>query len=288
VSDAFGTDRPEARELAQLLHDLRAAAKLSTTDLGKKLKWSQSKVSRIDRGVQPVNVKDATRWGRATDATTAQLETLTRLATEAAVHHTNWTTHYRNRNPADGQRDTARQEAATTRLRVWAPALIPGALQTRATAARIYDAAFPGRDATREEWIDARLARASVLYDPGRRFEYLIGEPALNWWTGPTGDHLEQLDRVTATLTIPTIRLGIVPLGHLGDNPIQHTAGFNIYAERTAGHLPMVHVELKGDSLYGEDDLERYNATWEQLAEVALFNDRARDFLERVRADLRT
>lgn len=55
--------------LGHALRTLRSAAGLSTTELAAALHWSQSKVSRVERGVTPARPHEVEAWAVATDGT---------------------------------------------------------------------------------------------------------------------------------------------------------------------------------------------------------------------------
>lgn len=283
MTDAFGSDQP-ARELAKLLRELRGDT--PALELANRIKASQSTISRVERGKQLAKPELAIAWGRATSATPQQMVTIERLADEAEHQHIDWRRHYSKRSLASGQLTVARREADARHLRVWTPTTIPGPMQSAETATAIFDATWPGRSKERTRWLQARLARAAILHEPGRRLEYLIGEPALAWRTGRLYEHLHQLDLVQATIDPqrPYLRVGIVPLGYLGDDPIPYGVGFNLYAEMTSGR-PVVHVEQGGNNFYGEDDLARYHAIFDQLAGVALYDAEAHALLEDIRQE---
>lgn len=59
----------DRQRLGHALRALRAAAGLSTTDLAAALHWSQSKVSRVERGVTPARPYEVEAWAAATGGT---------------------------------------------------------------------------------------------------------------------------------------------------------------------------------------------------------------------------
>ena len=75
----------DRQRLGHVLRTLRRAAELSTTELAAALHWSQSKVSRVERGLTPARPHEVAAWAAATGNTApADLRALaTRVTGEA-------------------------------------------------------------------------------------------------------------------------------------------------------------------------------------------------------------
>lgn len=76
----------DRQRLGQDLRTLRSAAGLSTTELAATLHWSQSKVSRVERGLTPARPHEVEAWAVATGSTApAELLALAAQVTDQAT-----------------------------------------------------------------------------------------------------------------------------------------------------------------------------------------------------------
>lgn len=76
----------DRQRLGHALWTLRAATGLSTTELAATLHWSQSKVSRVERGVTPVRPHEVEAWAAVTGGTApADLLALAARVTDQAT-----------------------------------------------------------------------------------------------------------------------------------------------------------------------------------------------------------
>src|SRR5437879_135493 len=83
--------QPEPRnELAAALRALRMDAGLTTTELARQLGWSQSTVSRIERGITLAKPAAVAQWTRALHATTELRQHLTEVAEQQAAEFIEW------------------------------------------------------------------------------------------------------------------------------------------------------------------------------------------------------
>jgi hypothetical protein len=140
-------------------------------------------------------------------------------------------------------------ELGSTFIRFFETALVPRLLQTAGYASRIctevaglnaqLDGGLNaqldggtngqldgGRLGQRPDQLDVEAAvavqmqRQQLLYDPGKRFEFLLAEPVLHWLPCPPGVMRGQLDRLQTIIGVPNVRFGILPLGvELGTAP---------------------------------------------------------------------
>src|SRR5919198_775110 len=125
------------RRLAATLRALRTDAGLSTTQLAGRLGWSQSKVSKTERGRTVPPPASVQAWARETGASADVQAELMRIAGDAAHQVTEW-----RRELAPGRRrvqqDIQRIEAASSLIRVFSHDVIPGLAQTRSYAEAIF------------------------------------------------------------------------------------------------------------------------------------------------------
>jgi len=177
------------------------------------------------------------------------------------------------------QREMGQLEHRATAIRQFQPEAIPGLLQSEGYARRVL--AFA--DVTDKGGIDkaakARIARQSILREPGRTFDFVLGEGALLWRPGPRELMEEQLGHLLAAAALPSVSLSVIPFDREAVTAYQHA--FTIYGIPDA---PTVLVEFfHGEtfpSLPAEIDL--YEHLFTLLKDSALHGDEALAFARSV------
>jgi len=200
----------DRRRMADALRDLREQAGLSTTQLAGRLGWSQSKVSKTERGVTLPPPADVEAWARATNASGTLRTELGSLADDAAVEFTE-----RRKVLAPGRRrvqqEIQRLEEAASVVRVFNPKVVVGLAQTRAYVEAMFRL---GRNRTPPEHlgeaVDSRLARQATLGDRSKRFELVMGEAAVRRLVISPADLRVQLERLVELSEQPNIALGVI------------------------------------------------------------------------------
>ncbi|MFE5296413.1 helix-turn-helix domain-containing protein [Streptomyces sp. NPDC056632] len=277
----MSTDFQAGREaLGARLRELRAESGLNGKDFAALLGWPASKVSRLQAGKQTPSVADLEAWARASGHPEAVSELKGRLSGLETTYRS-W-----RRQLVAGHR--ARQEqgiaetAATSLIRGVEVVRVPGLFQTPEYARYVFEQNAEFRQSPRdvEAAVRARVRRQEALYDPDKRFEFLIYEPALHARTSPVAVHAAQLDRLMGVIGLDTVKLGIIPLGARLRRPPSH--GFWIYDRR------MVIVETINTEMWlaDESSVELYERAWEWLTESAVYGEQAQRLIGRVRAVL--
>jgi transcriptional regulator with XRE-family HTH domain len=264
-------------ELAAGLRDARRAAGLTGERLAARCGISQSKISKIETGKALATATDVERiltaLGTGQDRT-ADLVALARLANtefqsvraslRRGLHHK--------------QRELAALEAGARHVRFFLPLMITGLLQTPEYA-RASVANFPG---DHPQAVARRLDRQAALYDPARRFTFILTEAAVRWQLCEPRVMAVQMGRLASLSELPNVCLGIIPLdAFVPDGPLNT---FTVYDDRIAtaetfGGVIMMrdprdiayHLELFGF-------FERYAATGDEAR--ALLASYARRFRE--------
>ena len=203
--------------LTEALHQARRHANLTGSTLAERLGvgWAQPKVSKIESGRQLPTVEEVRSWAKATDANPGQL-----LALHARAMHEYQT--FRDSYPLEGGPDQHQEaygaaERAATTINGFQPSIVHGLLQTPQYARHLLR--LPGgpgdHGATNDEidrMVAARMRRAAILYEPGRKTAILIGEAALHNRVGSTEVMNEQLEHIARLATTAShAKIGIVP-----------------------------------------------------------------------------
>jgi len=268
------TDFQREREaLGQWLSQLRREADLNGKELATRLGWPGSKVSRIELGKQTASKDDVLAWARAVGKAEAAGE----LTARVTALETHYVSHRRMlaQGHAGLQRAWAAQEQATTHLRVFEMALAPSLLQTADYARHVFSAmaALKNLPDDIDTAIAARLERQRVLYDPAKRFHFVITTGALRARTCPAEVMRGQLDRLMVATTMERVRLGIIPDHAQLLVPPMH--GFWILDDR----LVQAEVLAADLNLTDESEVRLHIKAFDRLASTAVHGSAARTIL---------
>ncbi|MEV6769873.1 helix-turn-helix transcriptional regulator [Nocardia sp. NPDC051030] len=271
------------QELAVELRRLRDLAGISGRELAKRVGISQSTLSRIEAGHAVPALPQVIDWAKAVGADADCQQTLRGL-TEAAhspeVH--DWAASLAGR--AHLQDDVRAFEEDAQVVRNFQPALVPGLLQTADYARRVFATFDPpyAPDALAAA-LAARLDRQRVLYDPAKRFEFLITEAALRFRPGPYRVLLAQLDRIISIETLDTVTIGVIPQDIEASTTIPH--GFVIYESE---EFALASAEPIPGSMVtrGPELVDAHRRRWAALTRMAIFDADAREFIAGLRDEI--
>jgi transcriptional regulator with XRE-family HTH domain len=265
------------QELADRLREIRQDAGLTAVALAAAAGWERTKISKIEHGARPPTADVIRTWCRVCGAE-GQTEDLLAALRVAEGAYVEW-----KRLQHTGLRRL--QEAKvpiyeqTKTLRVYCSQVVPGLLQTPGYAAALLSA-ITARFATPndvEAAVAARMARQSVLRKPGHRFAFVIEEAVLYYRHGDNAAMAEQLSRLLNSSGLPSVSLGVIPLG--AARPKQWV--LETFTLFDADH---VEVELLSAqvTVTTPSEVARYAAAFEDLAATALYGEAARSLYERV------
>lgn len=261
------------RLLANELLRLRELAGLSGREIARRTGVSQPVVSRIDRGLalpaMPVVVRWLTECGADDDT---QVRVLA-LAEWAHGETRPWKDLIEGR--AHLQDDARDRNDASRVVRNFQPTIIPGLLQTAEYARAILSL---GRTDVAQA-VAARISRQEVLHQPGRRFQFLIGEHALSWSPGRRA-LAGQLDRIVSLVTLESVDVAILR----GDTaPVIPWHNF-VLREPADGSPVYVTTELfhGAQEILAADSVAIYTDAWDRLWKDAVHGDEAVELLRRL------
>lgn len=276
---------PRRARLAAALRTLRDAAGLSGSELSRRAGWVQPKVSRIETGTQLPSEDDLRVWIQHTGTSAEQLGTLITMLSAARVDYTPTAELMRRGALALRQADIGAMEAAATRIGEYQPAMLPGLVQITAYSRALLE--LPGSaqskgasDADIDRILTARAQRQALLREPGRHWQFVIGEAAL--WSAPAGEQVQraQLDHLLVVSDLPGVELGVIPLAAM---PIVPLSGFRVLDEE------FVFIEsLAGEQrLHDPDDIAPIIRAFVALRAAATTGDQAAALIQRVATELR-
>jgi transcriptional regulator with XRE-family HTH domain len=280
MSELPQSPRARGAQLGAELRRLRRLAGKSGREIARSTGMSQTLVSRIERGATIPSLPQVSAWADAIDAADDARAYLAALA-ESALNEVE---SFRNA-PADGvaplQEDVRQQEASTRALLNFQSSHVPGLLQTEDYARSVMRVVLAEPPADLDTAVAVRMARQSVLAEPGKRFEFLMTEAAVRWVPADTepGMLAAQLSRIIGLAELPNISVGVIPSG--APMWALTRCPFVLYDDRLPGHQPFVIIEAMHAAIYAVDpaDVDKYRAEMAALRRSALMGAEAADFL---------
>lgn len=283
-----GEDLTATSELAGTLSQLRKDADISGRALAGRLGagFSQSKVSRILAGKLVPTPLDAGRLGFALGAPPAVRRRLIQLAAEIARDRSGLTPiRVALSETLRTQERIAQREKRAEQVITYHSAVVPGLLQTeRYLHAVIASDPIPQSPETVAKWVRIRLERQDDR--ASRPAVQIVSEGAL-WWGVPGAEVMaEQCERIAElTLTRPNWRIGVIPRLVAENATVDYPpSGFDLHygpdaviIGTTAGNA------IVTDRYTVRSHVERLA----RLESMAVFDDAARDVLQRVADEYR-
>lgn len=271
----------EARHaLGQRLRELRQQAGLTGRQVADSLSWPASKVSKLENGRQTPTDGDIRAWAVITRAE-GETESLLASLHTLEVQHAEWQRQLKT-GLRPHQDEIAGLDAKTRLFRVFEPTFIPGLLQTaeyaRARFAQSITVFKVPNDIN--EAIRARIRRQEILYQPDKRFHFVLTEAALRYRLCAPEIMLGQLDRLVTFAALPNVRLGII--GFETAYVVAPTHGFWLLDNDRV----MVETFSAELNLAQQQEIELYGEIFNQMAGVASYGRAARAIVTRVIDDL--
>jgi transcriptional regulator with XRE-family HTH domain len=271
----------EARSaLGKRLRELRQQAGLSGKELGESLSWVGSKVSKIENGKQTPTDDDIQAWAGATHKED-QAESLLAALHNLELQHAEWQ-RVLKAGMKSHQATLSQIDEKTKFYRGFDNTVIPGLIQTpeyaRARFAQVVVVHKVRNDIN--EAVKARMQRQEMLYRPDKRFHFVLTEAALRYRLVSPDIMLGQLDRLMTISTMRNIKLGIIDFKTQYVTDPRH--GFWVLDD----HLVRFESYSAEINLRQPQEIELYEAIFEQLAAVASYGAAARTIIGRVMEEL--
>ncbi len=265
------------------LRRLREDAGLNGKQLAERLGWSQAKLSKIETGKQAATTEDVVTLTAAVRTPPEVVDELVADLRNVRFEYAAWSRRLR-RGFAARQRASVALERATKTIQAFQPTVIPGLLQTADYAQHLLAGELALRDLTDDvaEAVRLRLRRQEVLYDPHKRFRFLVTEAALRHSPCPPETLRAQLDRLIGLSGLDTIELAVIPF--TTRLPFATPHGFWIFDQR----LVLVETVSAELSLRDADDLALYSRYFQTLWEISLQGAAATEVIARIVEGIRT
>ncbi|MFI6688005.1 helix-turn-helix domain-containing protein [Streptomyces sp. NPDC050485] len=259
------------RRLGSLLRRLRSDAGMSLDAAAAAMSWDSSKLSRIENAKAHIRAQAIGGLLKEYGVTDPEVVTaLEGLAKDASK--TGWWQTY-NGVVSPAYSDYISLESDAESVRIYAPLLIPGLLQTAAYARETIAANAITR--TPEEvtaLAEVRLARQAVLSRPERPLKlWAVIDEAVLYRRFSDRPHImrDQLQRLLDASEVPGITIQVMPL-----DATPHPGGAGAF-DLVSFPAPMPTVvqfeNLKGTSyVEGTDDVKLYDDAFGQIVAAAL------------------
>jgi transcriptional regulator with XRE-family HTH domain len=253
--------------LGQRLRELRERAGLSGAELARRTGIVQSKVSRVETGRLLPSDSDLDAWLTAAGADEVERVRAAELREKVAVEAITWRRLMRQGLGAV-QAEVKAMEAACTLVREYHPVLVPGLLQAPGYAQAVAEARHGIGHPNVAAWVAAVLDRQQLLAEPGRRFEFVVGEAALRWRPGPAEMMAGQLHHLGVMASLPNVSVRVLRF----DQPVPMWRSHHFTMFEQADGQALVHLELLagGENLRDPDDLARFAEAFERLQAAAV------------------
>jgi transcriptional regulator with XRE-family HTH domain len=248
---------------------------LSTRDAARLTGFSAAKISRVERGVNVPTETDVTTLARAYRAPAEVRDRLGAIARDIRAEHRPVVMARGKGHPSAFQERLKRIEATTAHLTTFTPTVIPGLLQTEAyMRALVAYRELPPAEV--DKFVAARLARQERLINPAHRFTQITTEGALGWRAGSHADMAEQADRIAAVVSMPNVRVGIIPWGTRATVFPLH--GWDLHDQRA-----VIYGTADATAVLTEPrDVARYVTLSEAIERITVWGDEARAVLAQV------
>ncbi|MGH3536133.1 MAG: helix-turn-helix domain-containing protein [Pseudonocardiaceae bacterium] len=257
------------KRLGAALRALRAESDLTVEQVATSLKWSGSKVSRIETAKQIVSSDDVRALVSLYDVGADEIEKYVAIARQ--VKQRDWWHKYDDVLP-EWFEGYLGLEAEASKISTYEADLVPGLLQTEQYAAAVLGA-FPLRTTPEEmeRSVDLRRARQARLCDESPLIlDAVISETVLRRGIGGSTVMREQLEHLAAMVQRPNVTVRLLPFD-AGEHPGINGA-FSVLEFADADEGRIVTVETMTSTLYIEKtrDVGIYRLAFEQIRSAAL------------------
>ncbi len=267
-------------ELSRRLHDLRKTAGLSGTRAAELVETSQAKISRIETGRVVADPDFVEQLCRLYKVPAGERRELVAMAKDVKAGNRRLVL---RRDTAGVQAQIGRIQKQSALVRTFAPSGLPGLVQTPAYIRAVFHASARRNLEGAEAGIAQRVRNQAILDDETtqRRFVMLMPEGSLGWALLPPAAMAEQIDHVAAATSRRNVEVGVIPWGT--PSTVLPLHSWNIYDAR----LVIVGATHATAQLTDPADVNAYVKLTDQLQELAVYGDEAREILTEVAARYR-
>lgn len=151
--------------------------------------------------------------------------------------------------------------------------VVPGLLQTSDYTRAVLETVASLREVPGDvtEAVMTRMDRQHILHSSGRRFAFLVEEWVLRTVVGDTATMAGQLGRLITAASLPSVSLGVIPMGVPRGNAWP-TESFSIFDdEQVSVEMVSAHLNIRQPR-----GISEYVRTFAELAGAAAYGSGAR------------
>jgi len=278
------------RALATELRRLRELAGMSGDEVASTLRWSASKVSRIETnriGIKPADLNRLLDLYVVDDTRRAQL-----VALAAEPEPRGWWSGYGDSITTEYATYIS-LEASATALRCWSPELIHGLLQTEDYATAIMEIDSPAvahaPPSTIRRRVEVRMRRQALLKGPEpKHFSFMLDEAALMHRYGERELMRRQLLHINEISQLPNVSIRI--LAFTGLHPVVSPGAFALleFAPMhgiAIGDVVYTEQLTRNDFIEDEDAAFEYRLAFDRIGREALDEEASRQLIATIAAE---
>jgi transcriptional regulator with XRE-family HTH domain len=282
---SYGSPNVRRRWLAAEMRRLREHAGLIGEEVARRLGWSTSKISRLERGQSGIKHADLQRLLDLYRVDPPRREELLALAEESQPSGRLKTISARLPGV---QAEFLNVEAEAESVWNWEPQIVPGLLQTEDYARAVmlgWHSMFTEPPSEAERRVEARRLRQQVLQrDPPLQLSVVMDESVLHRKLGEASVMRAQLQHIVEASRLPNVSVRILPLK--SEHPVA-TGAFTYVKFPQRHDVPLSDIvtfeHLTGtDQFDDQDDTYKYSVVFRALEESSLDLDQSREELARV------
>lgn len=262
--------------LAARLRQLRREASLSGRELARLAGWDASKISRLEHARRRPTVADLRAWSLHCGAPAVAAELVATLEAIEGMF-VEWR-HLERTGLRKAQEAVVPRWERTRQFRIYSSKLIPGPLQTGPYIRAVLTALMHRRGLPDDvdDAVRVRLGKQHVVNEGDHRFAVVLEESVLRAPIGGVEVMSAQLGHLLALGAMPSVSLGIVPLGADRSSMWPAEAFFifddaEVTVELVSGHLTVTQPH----------EIGMYAGVFAELAELAVYGKAARALITR-------
>jgi len=272
----------QAREaLGARLREIRLDAGLSARAFARLAGWHFTKISKLEHGIRPPSTADIRTWCRCCDAED-QVVDLIATARSIDAMYSEWRRQMRAGLKHFHQTWVPQHDDQTHTYRIYETSVLPGLFNTAGYAAAIvqfWDELMNLRTDI-EAAVATRMERQNILYKRDKRFLVVIEEQTLRTRVGDAETMTEQLDRLLALMSLPSVSLGIIPAA--GERKSLAQGSFWIYDDTRV----QIETVSAGLDVTQPAEIALYAEVFERLRQSAVYARDARVLISQALAEL--
>jgi len=270
---------PRATRLSATLRQLRKRSGLSGAEAAARAGLSQAAISRFESGSRVPTEAHVQALCKVYGAPLDTRRELIAIAKDLRPETTPTRVVLQRHGSPVLQARIGRIEQDSDRCRYFGPTFVIGLCQTHDYMRALFSRRYSGREL--DAMVAARLARQDVL-DTDRDLHLLMTEGALRWQIGSPQIMAQQADHLAEMVSMPHVKLGIVPWTRATDCPVIHA--FQIYDDRAV----MLNTETAFALITDPREVTDYATRFEIYSSFGAYDVEARAVFERVAAEYRS